>query len=105
MSGPQARTPSTELEPFAMLPVLKTLFFAALGFCSLRSLMNDLGTGVAASKNSTINVKESPGAFYLIVFCKTAFVCFAVAVLLNAFGLISDPLVWAHTYLPFLMPK
>jgi hypothetical protein len=33
------------------------------------------------------------------------FVSFAVAVLLNTFGVIGDPFVWAHTYLPFLMPK
>lgn len=88
-----------------MSPLLRTLFFAALGFYALWSLMNDLGTGVAASKNSTVNVKGAPGAFYLIVFCKTAFVCFVVAIILNAFGVIGDPFIWAHTYLPFLMPK
>jgi len=88
-----------------MSPILRTLFFAALGFFSLWSLMKDLGSGVAASKNSTVSVKDAPGAFYLIVFCKTVFVSFAIAVILNAFGLIGDPFVWAHTYLPFLMPK
>jgi hypothetical protein len=57
------------------------------------------------TRNSTVNVKDGPGAFYLNVFCRAAFLYFAVAVILNAFGVISDPFIWAHTYLPFLMPK
>jgi hypothetical protein len=88
-----------------MSPTLTTLFFAAIGLCSLWSLTSDLGSGNARSRNSSYNVKESPGAFYLIVFCKAAFVSFAIAVVLNAFGMIGDPFVWMHQNLPFLMPK
>jgi hypothetical protein len=87
-----------------MSSTLIALFFAAIGFYSLRSLMSDLGSGNARSRNSSFNVRESPGAFYLIVFCKAAFVSFAIAIVLNAFGLIGDPFVWMHRNLPFLMP-
>jgi hypothetical protein len=92
-------------QAFAMSSLLIPLFFAALGFCSLWSLMNALGSGTMTTRNSTVNVKDSPGAFYQICFCRAALICFAVAVILNAFGVIGDPFTWAHTYLPFLMPK
>jgi hypothetical protein len=80
-----------EKQAFAMSPILRTLFFTAVGFFSHWSLMKELGGGVAASKNAMVSVKDAPGAFYLIVFCKTAFVSFAIAVILNAFGAIGDP--------------
>ncbi len=84
---------------------LKAIFFAGLGFFSLWSIMNDLGSGNATARNMTIDARENPGGFYLTVFCKVAFVCFAVAVVLNAFGLIGDPFVWMREHFPFLMPR
>jgi hypothetical protein len=88
-----------------MSPTLIAVFFAVLGFVSLWSIMNDLGTGLASGRRSTIDIRENPGGFYLVVFCKAAFVCFAVAVILNALGLIGDPFVWMRRTLPFLMPR
>ena len=88
-----------------MSPILRTLFFAALGFFSLWSLMKDLGAGSTTNRGMTINVSENPGGFYLTMFCKAAFVCFAIAVILNALGLIGDPFVWLAQTFPFLMPR
>jgi hypothetical protein len=66
-------------------------------------------TGIAAipegrSRHASFNVEPSRGAFYLFVFCRAAFASFAIAVVLNAFGMIGDPFVWMHHNLPFLMP-
>jgi hypothetical protein len=88
-----------------MSPILITGFFVFLGLYSLWAIVNELRTGIAANRNSTIDVRENPGGFYLLVFIKVAFVCFAAAVVLNAFGLIGDPFVWTRRYLPFLMPR
>jgi hypothetical protein len=86
-----------------MSPILITGFFGFLGLYSLWAIVNELRTGIAANRNSTIDVRENPGGFYLLVFVKVAFVCFAVAVVLNVFGLVCDPFV--RHYLPFLMPR
>jgi hypothetical protein len=82
-------------------------FFLFIGLYSLWGLANDLRTGVAVNRNrdSGIDVRENPGGFYLRVFVKAAFVCFATAVVLHAIGLIGDPFVWMRHYLPFLMPR
>jgi hypothetical protein len=56
-------------------------------------------------QRSTIDVRENPGGYYLLIFIKAAFVCFAVAVLLNAFGLTGDPFIWMRQNLSFLMPR
>ena len=88
-----------------MLPTLVTLFFAALGFASLWSLMKDLGAGSTTNRGITFTARENPGGFYLTMFCKAGFVSFAIAVVLHALGLIGDPVVWMHANLPFLMPR
>ena len=79
--------------------------FLCMGLYSLASLVNDLRTGVAASRNSTVDVREYPGWFYLLIVTKTVFISFAFAVVLHAFGLIGDPFVWMRQNLPFLMPR
>jgi len=33
------------------------------------------------------------------------FVSFAIAVVLNAFGMIGDPFIWMQQTFPFLMPR
>jgi len=63
--------------------------------------MSELRTGIATSNRSTIDVRENPGGFYLLISIKAAFVCFAAAVLLNSFGLIGAPFVWMRQNLPF----
>lgn len=92
-------------KPFPMSPTLITGFFLVLGLYSLWGIINELRTGIAKGGRATIDVRENAGGFYLLIFTKSAFVCFVVAIILNAFGLIGDPFIWAHTYLPFLMPK
>jgi hypothetical protein len=80
-------------------------FFLFMGLYSLASLLSDLKTGVAAGRNRNVDVREYPGWFYLLVLTKTAFAGFAFAVVLHAFGLIGDPMVWTRQTLPFLMPR
>jgi hypothetical protein len=79
-------------------------FFLFMGLYSLASLASDLRTGVAAGRNRSVDVHEYPGWFYLLVLTKTAFAGFAFAVVLHAFGLIGDPMVWMRQTLPFLLP-
>jgi hypothetical protein len=67
--------------------------FLLIGLYSLWAPINELRTGIATSRRGTIDLRENPGGFYRLIFIKAAFVCFAVAVLLNAFGLIGDPFV------------
>jgi hypothetical protein len=82
-----------------------TGFFLFMGLYSLASLLSDLRTGVAAGHNRNVDVREYPGWFYLLVLPKTAFAGFAFAMVLHAFGLTGDPLVWMRQTLPFLMPR
>jgi hypothetical protein len=44
--------------------------FEGMGFVAPWSVIKDISTGNATSRGSTINVKENPGGFYLIVFFK-----------------------------------
>jgi hypothetical protein len=88
-----------------MSPTLTAGFFLFIGLYSAWAMVNDLRTGMARSRNSTIDIKDNPGGFYLLVFIKAAFICFSIAVLLHAFGLIGDPFVWMRQNLPFLMPR
>jgi hypothetical protein len=57
------------------------------------------------NRGMTFNASENTGGFYLTMFCKAAFVSFAVAVILNAFGMIGDPFVWFARTFPFLVPR
>lgn len=79
--------------------------FLCAGLYSMASLVNDLRTGIALSRNNTVDVREYPGWFYLLIFTKTVFISFALAVVLHAFGLIGDPFAWVRQTLPFLMPR
>jgi hypothetical protein len=85
-----------------MSPLLRAAFFEILGLWSLWSIMSDLRTGIATNGRMPIDIKENAGGFYLTIACKAAFVCFAIAVLLNAFGLIGDPFAWLARTFPFL---
>jgi hypothetical protein len=87
-----------------MSPFLTVAFFEILGLISLWSMIGDLRSGSTTNRGMTIDAKENPGGFYLVMLCKAGFVCFAI-VLLNALGLIGDPLVWMRQTLPFLMPR
>jgi hypothetical protein len=88
-----------------MSPTLITGFFLVVGLYSLWAVVNDLRTGIATGRRSTIDVRENPGGFYLLVFIKAMWICLTTAVVLHAFGLIGDPFVWMRLYFPFLMPR
>ena len=52
-----------------------------------------------------IDIRDNPGGFYLTVACKAGCICFAIAVLLNALGLISDPFAWMARTFPFMVGR
>jgi hypothetical protein len=86
-----------------MSPLLRAAFFEILGLWSLWSIVNNLRTGVATNGKMTIDIRENAGGFYLTIACKAAFVGFAIAVLLNALGLIDDPFAWFARTFPFMV--
>ena len=88
-----------------MSPTMITGFFLVMGLYSAFAMASDLKTGTARIRGGTIDVREFPGWFYLLIFIKAAFICFSIAVLLHAFGWIGDPFIWMRQNLPFLMPK
>jgi hypothetical protein len=96
------RAASAGLEQgIAMSPQLRVAFFEILGLWSLWSIVNNLRAGIATNGSMTINIRENPGGFYLTIACKAAFAGFAIAVLLNALGLIDDPFAWFTRTFPF----
>ena len=86
-----------------MSPLLRAAFFEILGLWSLWSIVNNLRTGIATNGKMTIDIRENAGGFYLTIACKAAFVGFAIAVLLNALGLIDDPFAWFARTFPFMV--
>jgi hypothetical protein len=84
-----------------MSPTLRAIFFEGMGFVALWSVIRDISTGNTTNRGSTINVKENPGGFYLIVFFKAGFVSLAIAIIPHALGLIDDPFAWMQQNLPF----
>ena len=77
-----------------MSPTLRAIFFEGLGFAALWSIIQNLSTGIWRNRGFTIDVRENPGRFYLIMFWQAGFVGFAIAIILHALGLIGDPFVW-----------
>jgi uncharacterized membrane protein YjgN (DUF898 family) len=88
-----------------MPPIMTTGLFLVLGLYSAWAMVNDLRTGTTTNRNTTIDVRDNPGGFYLMLFIKVAFISFSIAVVLNAFGLIGDPFLWMRQTFPFLMPR
>jgi hypothetical protein len=88
-----------------MSPSITTGFFLVLGLYSVWALMNDLKTGTAQNRGGTVDVRDNPSGFYLLVVIKVFFICFSTAVVLNAFGLIGDPFAWMRYYFPYMMPR
>jgi hypothetical protein len=88
-----------------MSPILRAAFFEIVGVLSFFSIVKDLTAGNTTNRRMTIDARENPGGFYLVMLCKAGFVCFAVAVILNALGLIGDPFVWVQQTFPFLVRK
>jgi hypothetical protein len=82
--------------------MLYTAAFEAFGAVALWSMVTDIRVGSTTNRGFTIDARENPGGFYLIMFGKGAFACFAAATLLHTMGLIGDPAVWVHQTFPFL---
>jgi hypothetical protein len=53
-----------------MSPTLRAIFSEGMGFVALWSVIKDISTGNATSRGMTINVRENPGGFYLVVFSR-----------------------------------
>jgi hypothetical protein len=85
-----------------MPSLLYTALFESLGAVALWTMVTDIRAGSTTNRGMTIDAKENPGGFYLIMFAKGAFACFAAAVLLHTLGLIGDPATWIHQTFPFL---
>lgn len=85
-----------------MPSLLYTALFEALGAVALWTMVTDIRAGSTTNRGMTINVRENPGGFYLVMFAKGAFACFAAATLLHTLGLIGDPVAWVHETFPFL---
>lgn len=86
-----------------MSPLLRAALFEILGLWSLWSIVNNLRTGIATNGKMTIDIRDNAGGFYLTIACKAAFAGFAMAVLLNALGLIGDPFAWFARTFPFMV--
>ncbi len=86
-----------------MSPLLRAAFFEAIGIWSAFHIWKNLRTGIIDSKRGrTIDRRENPGGFYLTTLANVLFVCFAIAVLLNALELIGDPFVWIKQTFSFM---
>jgi hypothetical protein len=85
-----------------MSPHMRAAVFEIMGLWSLWSIMSDLRTGIATNGRMPIDIRDNAGGFYLTVACKAGCICFAVAVLLNALGLIGDPFAWMARTFPFM---
>lgn len=64
-------------------------------------IIGEIVSGQTATKaKSVISRAENPGGFWFAIAIKTAFIVFAVAVLLHVLGLTGDPLVWLRETFP-----
>jgi hypothetical protein len=88
-----------------MSPTLNVVIFGILGFGLLWSIVNDLRTGKSTTRRMTFNIRKNPAGFYFVVFCKSVFVCLAIVGILNALGLIGNPVIWMRQNWPFLAPS
>jgi hypothetical protein len=76
------------------------------GLIALWSVASDLRTGKAAtSKAWTVDFAHNRIGFCLLVAFKIAFVAFAAAMLLHAFGMVGDPVAALKQAAPFLTPR
>ena len=82
--------------------MLYTALFEAFGVVALWTMVTDIRAGSTTNRGTTIDARENPGGFYLVMFAKGAFACFAAAMLLHSLGLIGDPVTWIHQTFPFL---
>lgn len=88
-----------------MPPLLYNALFEALGAVALWTMVTDIRAGSTTNRGWTIDARENPGGFYLMMFAKGAFGCFAAATLLHGLGLIGDPATWVHETFPFLKSR
>ena len=82
--------------------LLAIIVFSVAALLGTRLVIGDIVSGQTSTKYSYIKRSENAGGFWLLVAVKSAFVIFAFALLLNAFGLIGDPYAPLHRAVPSL---
>jgi len=75
-----------------MYPFFRAIFFEVIGLWSAYQIWKNFQTGtIDTGRGWTITRKDNAGGFWLYTLFNVAFIAFAIAVLLNAIGLIGDP--------------
>ena len=82
------------------MPLLAFIVLSAAVLLGAWFIIGEIVSGQASAKAGSFNRADEPGAYWLAILTKVAFVVFAVAVLLNALGLTGDPYVWLHGTFP-----
>jgi hypothetical protein len=74
----------------------------AVGVIAGQSIQRDIRSGTATSRSWKCNVRRNPIGFWLIIAIRAVFVAFAIAEILYAFGLVSNPMLTVKHALSFL---
>jgi hypothetical protein len=85
-----------------MPPAFIATVFGFLGLCAIWGIRQNITSGIASSRGWTCTIDDNPTGFCLIVSMRAAFVVFAIAEILYAFGLVGDPLAQIRRALPLL---
>jgi len=85
-----------------MPPAFIAAVFGLLGLAAIYGIRKDISSGSATSRGWTCTIDDNPVGFCLIVAMKGALIGFAIAEILYACGLVSDPIARIQHALPFL---
>ena len=87
-------------------PLLWPLIIEITGLLALASLIQDLRTGQDVSRSGTVDRRDNPAGFWLLISIKAAVICFAIAEVLFGIGLIEhDPYVWLQQHTTYRASK
>ena len=68
------------------------MMIEVMGVLALGSIIHDLRTGQDVNRGVTVDRRENPAGFWFLIALKAGIVCFAIAEILFAIGLIQqDP--------------
>ncbi|MBI3700658.1 MAG: hypothetical protein HY242_09490 [Afipia sp.] len=85
-----------------MYPFFRAIFFEVIGLWSAVQIWNNLKTGIIdTGRGWRMERDTNPAGFWLYTLFNVLFVAFAIAVLLNAIGLIADPFPVVNRWLRF----
>jgi len=75
------------------------MMIEVVGVLALGGIIHDLRTGQDVNRGVTVNRRENPAGFWFLIALKAGIVCFAVAEMLFAIGLIQqDPFALLQTF-------